>query len=60
MDPTMEGILLTPICPHSIFGRTVVFGAHTKLFVPATSQYNSDIFLTLDGEHVWPYGRKRT
>ena len=52
MDPTMEGILLTPICPHSIFGRTVVFGADTELFISATSQYNSDMILTLDGDCV--------
>ena len=52
MDPTMEGILLPPICPHSIFGRTVVFGADTELFISATSQYNSDMILTLDGDCV--------
>ena len=58
MDPTMEGILLTPICPHSIFGRTVVFGADTELFISATSQYNSDMILTLDGDCVAHIGRK--
>ena len=40
------------ICPHSIFGRTVVFGADTELFISATSQYNSDMILTLDGDCV--------
>lgn len=52
MDPAMEGMLLTPICPHSIFGRTVVFGADAQLSVVATSRYNSDIILTLDGDCV--------
>lgn len=52
MDPTMQGILLTPICPHSIFGRTVVFAADTELSVSASSQYNSDIILTLDGNYA--------
>ncbi len=50
MDPAMEGILLTPICPHSVFGRTVVFGADTELFISAASRYNSDMILTLDGD----------
>jgi len=52
MDPTMEGIVLTPICPHSVFGRTVVFSGDTELSFSAASRYNSDIILTLDGDYV--------
>ena len=51
VDPQMDCILLTPVCPHSLFSRTVVFGSKSKLKVQASSLYNSDIFLTLDGEH---------
>lgn len=50
MDPAIQCILLTPICPHSLFSRTVVFGDQSKLCVQASSHYHSDIFLTLDGE----------
>lgn len=50
MDPSMDCILLTPVCPHSLFSRTVVFGGKTELAVEARSQYDSDVFLTLDGE----------
>lgn len=50
IDPSMDCILLTPVCPHSLFSRTVVFSGKTELTVEGCSQYDSDVFLTLDGE----------
>lgn len=50
IDPSMQCIILTPICPHSLFTRTVVFGPDSKLNVLSKSNYDSEIFLTLDGE----------
>ena len=50
MDPSMDCILLTPVCPHSLDSRTVVFRGDTTLTVTGCSQYDSDVFLTLDGE----------
>ena len=60
MDPAMQGILLTPICPHSAFSRTVVFGPDTVLSVSATSQYHSDMILTLDGDCAAHLGENQT
>lgn len=51
MDPSMECILLTPVCPHSLFSRCLIFNAQSQLMIEATSRYHSDIFLTVDGEH---------
>lgn len=50
IDPSMDCILLTPVCPHALSSRTVVFGGQTSLTVEGCSQYGSDVFLTLDGE----------
>ncbi len=50
IDPSMNCILLSPICPHSLFTRSVVFGPEAKLSVQASSNYDSEIFLTIDGE----------
>lgn len=50
VDPSMKCIILTPICPHSLFTRPVVFGGGSRLGIQATSHYESEIFLTLDGE----------
>lgn len=50
IDPSMQCILLTPICPHSLFTRTVVFGADSLLEVLAWPGAEGECFLTVDGE----------
>lgn len=50
IDPSLRCTLLTPICPHSLLTRPVVFGPDAELSVTATSNYNSEIFLTIDGD----------
>ena len=50
IDPSINCILLSPICPHSLLTRSVVFGPEAKLSVQASSNYDSEIFLTIDGE----------
>lgn len=50
IDPSINCILLTPICPHSLLTRSVVFGPDARLSVQASSNYDSEIFLTIDGE----------
>lgn len=51
IDPSMNSILLTPICPHSLMTRPVVFGPDARLSVQASSNYDSEIYLTVDGDH---------
>lgn len=50
IDPSINCILLSPICPHSLLTRPVVFGPNAKLSVLASSSYDSEIFLTIDGD----------
>jgi NAD+ kinase len=50
IDPSISCILLSPICPHSLFTRSVVFGSDAKLCVQASSKYDCEIFLIIDGE----------
>lgn len=51
IDPSMKCILLSPICPHSLMTRTVVFGENSKLKVRVTSsEKESEAYLTIDGE----------
>lgn len=54
VDPSMECILLTPICPHSLFARTVVFNGSANLEAHAARDADSEIFLTVDGESAIP------
>ncbi len=54
--PDMECILLTPICPHSLFSRSVIFRSNDVLRVQAYTGNNmdSEAFLTVDGQHYLP------
>lgn len=60
VDPSLRAILLTPICSHSLFARTVLFGEGAKLTVSTSSDSESEIYLTIDGETLFPLkGRDR-
>ena len=50
IDPNMQCAVLTPICPHSLLTRPVVFGPDFDLKIKADSSGESEIYLTLDGE----------
>lgn len=32
LDPTSECILVTPVCPHMLFSRSIIFGAERSIF----------------------------
>ncbi len=49
VDPTVSALLLTPICPHSLYARSYVFSAETELTVRPTAS-DGNTFLTVDGE----------
>ena len=50
IEPTMKCILLTPICTHTLFSRSVLFGEDAKLTVTAAARDESEVYLTIDGE----------
>mgnify|MGYP002797679589 FL=1 len=54
IQPHMQCILLTPICSHSLFSRSVLFCAHSKLTVKAARQEHAEVFLTVDGQEFVP------
>jgi len=49
IDPDVNCILLTPICPHSLVSRTIVFDAAARLHISADASEEKDVFLTVDG-----------
>ncbi len=50
IDPSMWCILLSPICPHSLFTRPVVFGENSELTLMTLHDSGADeSFLTIDG-----------
>lgn len=55
VEPCMDCVVLTPICPHSLADRTVIFNGNSVLSVSAESYTdNNKSYLTIDGQIVVP------
>ena len=53
IDPAIDTIGLTPICPHSLFSRTILFAPDNVLTVRSKEINNSaNVVLCIDGESV--------
>lgn len=52
VDPIIECITLTPICTHSLFARSVIFGANSILTVSTPKAFQEEIGLSIDGEDI--------
>lgn len=50
LAPQMECILLTPVCPHSLFSRSVLFDGKSVLSVKVQIPSDCGCILTIDGE----------
>src|SRR3990172_4223335 len=47
--PTLESIVLTPICPHTLTNRPIVLPDSSNIEIIIKS-FSEDVFLTLDGQ----------
>ncbi len=52
LDPTLEGICLTPICPHTLNSRPVVFRGNSNIVITNIKNNNSSVYLNADGRDV--------
>lgn len=50
LDPSIAGILVTAICPHSLNERPIVLNEKEKITIKATQNGDAKIYLTADGE----------
>ena len=50
LSPQMQCILMTPVCPHSLFSRSVVFESDAELSVTVRIPAGCSCLLTIDGE----------
>ena len=48
VEPTLDCMIYTPICPHSLFNRSVAFAPDTRLVVDIPRN-RGRLFLTVDG-----------
>lgn len=53
IDPTIDTLGVTPICPHSMFSRTILFSPDNIISVRSKEVNNSaNVVLSIDGERV--------
>ncbi len=57
LEPGTECIQLTPICPHSLFSRTMVFKAERELEVRHSSE-DETVYFSVDGKSSRILGRR--
>jgi NAD+ kinase len=53
--PTMEAVVITPICPHMLTHRPIVIPDQLDIEITLVTR-NQEIFLTLDGQEGVPIG----
>ena len=49
IDPSLDLLSVTPICPHSFFSRTIIFSGETTVSVKNKSQTGEPLLVTVDG-----------
>ena len=50
VDPQIECILCTPVCPHSTFSRSLIFDKGGQLTINTKASKDNKVVLTIDGE----------
>lgn len=51
IEPDLECIEMTLICPHSLFSRATLFSAERKLRITNTNNRGESLVISVDGEH---------
>ena len=54
VEPSVECIVMSPICPHSLFARTVVFAADRTVTVKTSFERSNKAYVTIDGVEGFP------
>ncbi len=55
VDPKIESIILTPICPHSLNQRTIIFNADSVLKIENQGESKFPIYVSCDGNDSFPF-----
>ncbi|MCL2513870.1 MAG: NAD(+)/NADH kinase [Oscillospiraceae bacterium] len=52
VEPALESIILTPICTHSLFSRSLIFGSGSVLTVKPLDTEKYPLFMSVDGKRA--------
>ena len=51
LDPSINSILITTICPHSFFDRPIVLNSEEVIKISGGQNCDNELYLTVDGEN---------
>lgn len=54
VDPDLDSIILTPICPQSLYARPILISPADEIIISATPPEGTGAYITIDGEQVCP------
>lgn len=60
VEPTLEAILLTPICPHSLAVRPYIFSGDSEFEITVKNEETKEVFLSCDGGEPVKIGENDT
>lgn len=53
VDPAVKSIILTPVCPHSLCDRSIIFSSDSALDIVPTISRENEVYLNLDGDSYY-------
>ncbi len=60
VDPSVKSIILTPVCPHSMCNRSVIFASDSFLDIEPYISFDNQLYLTIDGDGVFQMEKEYT
>ena len=54
VDPDLDTIILTPICPQSLYARPILIAPNEEIQISVTSPEDTGAYITIDGEQACP------
>lgn len=60
VDPSLESIILTPICPQSLYVRPILIAPNEEIEVMVNPPEDTGAYITVDGEEVCPVSPKQS
>ena len=52
VSPEADCIIETPICPHSLMDRSIIFSSDKELIITANNDQNNSPIMTVDGQEA--------
>ncbi len=60
VDPNLDSIILTPICPQSLYARPILISPDENIEITAVAPESTGAYITIDGEDVCPISEGQT